>query len=342
MDSLPLHPFHRAVVLPDHKVVFIPTPKTGCTTVLWSLAVDVLGLAPGRFTKGTGGEVTASMAIHSRGLWPETNVPPPGDVYRTMRDGWAWFTVVRDPWRRLWSAWQSKILLGEPYFLRRFGRLPWFPDEVRDAAEVREAFRDFVLVLGSDDSPHDFHWSSQCDYLRPDVVPYTHVGRTERLQSTIDLLLNVCGVDAGTAERRSENETPLPFDPSLFDDRTREVVDRLYRDDDEQFSYPVERPAGDPDGWAEQVDALVPAVNMIRERSRRLDDVQRRSASLRRKLRRTRADLQRLESDVRETEESPPDGSDGEDSEAPESDIGESQPSESDAHDVQRGHRTPS
>jgi hypothetical protein len=287
-DALPLYPFRRAIALPEQHVLFIPTPKTGCTTILWHLAVDVIGLSPKAFQSAMATEVTASLSIHSRRHWPAENVPDPTAVQQTIRDGWAWVTVVRDPFRRLWSGWQSKILLEEPYFIRRFRREDWYPREVSSAAGIRDAFREFVAALGGDDVPHDLHWASQFDYLRPDLVPYTHIGRTERLQATVDLLFSMVGVDPSTVQARGENPTPLPYDPSLSDDRAREVVADRFGRDCETFGYDVAPPAGDPEGWIRNTEPLVPAVNMIRDRSRRLNTLQRKYARARTELRRTR------------------------------------------------------
>ena len=37
-------------------------------------------------------------------------------------DGWLRFSLVRDPAPRLWSGWQSKLLLREPRFVDDFAR----------------------------------------------------------------------------------------------------------------------------------------------------------------------------------------------------------------------------
>ena len=43
------------------------------------------------------------------------------------QEGWLRFSLVRDPAPRLWSGWQSKLLLREPRFVEDFGDAPWFP-----------------------------------------------------------------------------------------------------------------------------------------------------------------------------------------------------------------------
>ena len=51
------HVESRTVVLPDLRVLFLPMPKAGCTTVLWLLA-EIAGLPPETFSRSTLPEVS--------------------------------------------------------------------------------------------------------------------------------------------------------------------------------------------------------------------------------------------------------------------------------------------
>ena len=121
------HVLERTVVLPRQRVLFLPTPKAACTNVLWTLA-GLAGLPPDRFDRSPLPEVSPALTVHDMNLWP--------DELRLIRyegaerervlaeDGWLRFSLVRDPAPRLWSGWQSKLLLREPRFAADFGDAP--------------------------------------------------------------------------------------------------------------------------------------------------------------------------------------------------------------------------
>lgn len=78
------------------------------------------------------------------------------DLDRILDSGdWLRFTVIREPVRRIWSAWLTKVLLRDPRFVTAFGAEDWFPRRVGDAGGVAAAFRGFVAVLG--ERPAEWH-----------------------------------------------------------------------------------------------------------------------------------------------------------------------------------------
>src|SRR5919197_3616119 len=98
----------HTVVLPRQRVLFLPMPKAACTSMLWTLA-ELAGISPDAFAGSTLPEPSASLTVHDVNAWaPEHRLAQnTGDARRRILhdDGWLRFTVVRDPWRRLWSAW---------------------------------------------------------------------------------------------------------------------------------------------------------------------------------------------------------------------------------------------
>ena len=85
---------------------------------------------------------------------------------------------MREPAKRLWSAWQSKLLLREPRFVEDFGAEPWFPRLPEDPAGIVEDFRRFVAAVG-DGAAVDVHWAVQSDLVGQ--LPLSHVGRLEEM-----------------------------------------------------------------------------------------------------------------------------------------------------------------
>src|SRR5690606_31790166 len=145
---------------------------------------------------------------------------------------WMRLTVVRDPAPRLWSAWQSKVLLQEPRFVRRFADEPWWPADVRTVDDVVAAFRDFVRALDTDPdlAPHDAPWGPQT--ARLDGYPMTSAGQAESPEGTrgaIAAHIGAPGRLAGPVPR--ENANPLPYSPCVYDAATAAVLNRVFAAD---------------------------------------------------------------------------------------------------------------
>src|SRR5579884_4487415 len=63
LEGLRDHVVRRTVVLPEHKVLFMPTPKAACTSILWQLAR--LGGQPlERFEDSGLSEVSPALTVH--------------------------------------------------------------------------------------------------------------------------------------------------------------------------------------------------------------------------------------------------------------------------------------
>jgi hypothetical protein len=95
-------------------------PKAGCTSLLWLLA-DLAGIPAETFAQSALPEVSPALTVHDMSLWGEGfRLSDYADAERERiltDDGWFRFTLVRHPAPRLWSAWQSKLLLREPRFV---------------------------------------------------------------------------------------------------------------------------------------------------------------------------------------------------------------------------------
>ncbi|WP_036555411.1 sulfotransferase family 2 domain-containing protein [Nocardioides insulae] len=286
-DRLVRHSETRIVVIDELRIAFLPIPKSGCTSLLWTLA-DLAGLAPERFGSSRQAEVTPQMAIHDmtrwepRHRWQERSA---AQRHRILSDpGWLRLSVVRDPAPRLWSGWQSKLLLAEPRFVDRFGSEPWFPDRVDTPEALRTSFHAFVRALDVDPelAPHDAHWGPQTG-LMAGFDP-TWVGRAEDPGRTLQVLRDhVAGVGADPGRVRSdvprENANPIPYHPTIWDPETALAVARIFASDYAAWDYvpPQGATAADPSLSEEQCQALAAdrlgAVAMLAERHRRIGEL---------------------------------------------------------------------
>ncbi len=84
------------------------------------------------FARSITPEVSPALTVHDITLWNPLNLfseySEEEQAEMLSADDWLRFTIVRHPATRLWSAWQSKLLLREPRFVQTFGEEPWFPE----------------------------------------------------------------------------------------------------------------------------------------------------------------------------------------------------------------------
>jgi hypothetical protein len=271
------HVDQRTVVLNDLRVVYLPMPKAGCTTVLWVLA-ELAGLPLETFERSTWPGVVPALVVHDMKLWGEGRrlADYGGDerAHVLGDDGWFRFSLVRDPAPRLWSAWQSKLLLREPRFVATFAEEPWFPRLPGDPAELIEDFRRFVAAVARGEA-EDVHWAVQHDLAQQ--LPLGHVGRLERMAESLELLRKHVGLETLPAATGRENRTPLPMPPGAYDEAAAAALREHYRADYEQYGY--EPPQAD-DGsinaeWQETVAPLLPILRDTIDKHTRIGQLQR-------------------------------------------------------------------
>ena len=259
----PNHIEQRTIVLAEQRVLYMPVPKAGWTTVGWLLA-EVAGLPSDLFEHSMLPGVSTSLTIHDMNLW--------GNGYRLAdyegeereriltEDGWFRFSVVRNPAPRLWSGWQSKLLLREPRFFDIFGEEPWFPRIPAQPEDMVEDFRRFVAAVAAREA-EDVHWAIQSELI--DRLPIGHVGRLEKLDDTLALLREHVGGERWPTEKRQENRTPVPLPPTAYDEQAAAALNEHYAEDFARYGYEPAAPTEDAGGmkkWSERVAPLLPII----------------------------------------------------------------------------------
>ena len=280
MSRVPSHVLRTAVALDDVRLLYVPVPKAGCTALLWALA-ELAGLSERDFARSRKLEVTRSLAVHDLFVWgPSLTLEERGSEeleWILHSPDWLRFTVVREPLRRLWSAWVSKLLVREPRFVAMFGDEEWFPTPPSSSEDVLRSFRRFVSALSEQDPAwHDPHWSPQVDLLGTTELAYGHVGRLERVAETLDVLgERVREHGRELPSLPSENRSLLPYVPGVFDHAAHVAGVRFTARDREAFGYedPQEDPDGPGEAWHAAVSASIPAIRGLIERHQRVGDL---------------------------------------------------------------------
>jgi hypothetical protein len=275
--------------MPRWKAMYVSVNKAACTALKW-LVADIQEESRERFHRSLSREVSRTMTIHRRSLWQNT----PMAKWMTDEeiaaispgDGWFVFGVVRHPTARLFSAWQSKILLREPWWwVDEFGEETWFPRVPATGDDVVEDFIGFVRAIARNPEQRVFrnrHFAPQNYLLSVGNTPYTRIYRTSEIPSLLsdfELHLRVQGWEGDPLTLARANETPLKPIPSLFTDEVLEASRELYRDDFDEFGYDDPIPDGlDPsDGYSE---ASIAEVGRLIERSERINDLALRAQEL--------------------------------------------------------------
>ena len=268
----------RTLVLSELRILYLPIPKAGWTTVLWLLA-EVAGIPAETFEHSTLPGVSPALTVHDMSLWgPGRRLADYEGEERERvltEDGWLRFSVVRDPAPRLWSAWQSKLLLREPRFVTDYGDEPWFPRIPHDPDEPVEDFRRFVAAVAADEAV-DVHWCVQHELV--DQLPLDHVGRLESLEDTLALLKAHVPDGLWPETTRHENRTPLPLPRAALDDATADALNRHFAADYDAFGYDRVEPSADDEAmaeWRERVAPIVPLVQDTIDRHARIGQLHR-------------------------------------------------------------------
>jgi hypothetical protein len=265
---------YGSFVLDAGKIVYVETPKAACT----SLKRFVAAAAGERFEAGsdaTAVETNPNVLVHDRSLVPVpslTDLAEP-DLERILADdGWLRFCVVRNPFGRVYSAWESKVLVGDPARLDRFG--PPGEDDVQVGGhlDVRRSFTAFVRRLAEQagDWFSDLHLRPQNRVVHLDAIPYSRVVRLEQLDGFVaELRAHLRangGTDPGEPPRANEG---LGIDwHDAYEPKSVGLVADLYAEDFERLGYPPALVPGD--GPALLPPVAVRLLDGLRRRNHRI------------------------------------------------------------------------
>ena len=297
----------NSFVLWDQKMVYMSVTKVACTSLRWMVA-DLSGENLERFYSAIGPQQTRLMTIHvPREEWECTpqllSLTAEQLEEISVDNGWFIFAVVRDPWSRLWSAWQSKFLVRHAFYYDNYGDEAWFPSIPSSQEQVVADFRAFL-----DAKPwttdqwlsEDVHFLPQTFSVRPQGVNYSRIydlAQIDELFRDVTKHLEQVGRPVEELYVPRANETPLPLIPAVLADGVADQVLEIYASDFEAFGdrWNLDDVFRHGDSWTP--DALRHAAYHT-VANERIGDLRREGRRFRRQAERANARAQRLEAEV--------------------------------------------
>lgn len=166
-----------------HRYLYYAVPKAACTSIK-SLVRRLEGCPPAPCFDPLSDEPRRDMQVHVR---ENTLVPSLMDLSNAQQeevlnsDEFLRFTVVRNPYSRLISAWRGKVLLCEPGFELIYEEIRGEPPGLRTKKPVE--FEEFVDYLERHDDIEwcDGHWRLQAAQLFWPAINFNFIGKIENL-----------------------------------------------------------------------------------------------------------------------------------------------------------------
>ncbi len=175
------------------------------------------------------------------------STPLPNELLELLDSDCFRFTVVRNPWDRLVSAWRDKLTGRNTHkksYLPALQRRYQDSRELATAKQVTEATQSFTAFLkilpDSDLLGNNAHFQPQALILGDAEVDF--VARFETFNHDVNQMLETIGFGHLGQSIPHENRSKVSKHYSAYyDDRNRDLVAELFRDDIERWGYKFER-----------------------------------------------------------------------------------------------------
>ena len=278
---------YGSFVADKNQIVFVETPKAGCTSLKWILAY-IEGYEVPKVAAGD--ESTLEMCIHYRAINPLRSLPkfPSKQLQKILSNpAYQRICVVRNPYHRLASAWADKIRQIEPGYAGVCRDILTFAGTPK--SHFSPTFAQFARWVVATNDPYfcDPHWRVQRGLLLPEILQYSHVIRMEHFDTDLQHVFDQCptshSLDARALLAQFRFNASLPINLlSIYDESLAQRVAKFYADDFEEYGY-------DFDSWRDLASSDAPnsskieasALAAIQKRNRVIDQLAARIQKLR-------------------------------------------------------------
>jgi hypothetical protein len=232
----------------EKKYMYFAVRKAACTSM--KALIHRLENLPPIFALSPTREVRRDMFIHNRDAFRLNSILNFSDEEQQRILGssdFFRFTMVRNPYTRLESAWRDKVRLCAPNYEYMYYRLK---DRLPRPGEIDFliSFDEFVKEIATHPLDQcDPHWRRQSDHLFYPAINFTHVGKMEEFATTERKFLEFVGAGEN---QRDEEKRNVSGKASEYTPRLVEIAKRLYERDFAAFGYdandpPPQRQAGE-------------------------------------------------------------------------------------------------
>jgi len=305
LDAFTTHSLRTSLFFPASRLFVAGNPKAAGTSLRWWLlqchGIDVAErTADSLWGESAFFQTVWDDRVDLRYAWDRLSTEEQKDAL-TSSDV---LTVlpIRHPITRIFAAWASKFLSGEPYYEDALPEMfPRLPDVIGSIDNISSHFAEFAAALSSHVAREgwaevDVHFWPQTALLSRVPVGPTLLLRQEDMAgglAEIRVWLSDHGVLA--SERQRLNEAVVAYRPS-FVAAALDCIVSLYPDDFDRYGYPASTPS------APELGVDLDWLNDVRGRNRRFGIVheaaitaQHRSAFLESQLREVRQRVEDLE-----------------------------------------------
>ena len=267
----------NSCVSQERKLFYVATPKVACTSLKWWFA-ELEGVAEAVRQLKTSSETDPELVIHDslNIVAPQLSLRSQEQLQEIKTGGFFSFALVRNPYKRLFSAWQSKILLREPLQIEAYLDQAFVACPVETMLDVAAAFECFLEYLNTYEAGdfQDWHWAPQYELLKPQLFPYSAVSKIEDtggLNEALRAHLGDAYVNPFTSSKA--NESLIPYLPEFISPRSKALIELLYADDFEFFDYSTELPPAKEQFSQENLTLALKGIELLRGRHLRIAEM---------------------------------------------------------------------
>ncbi|MBP5950316.1 sulfotransferase family 2 domain-containing protein [Pseudomonas iridis] len=267
----------NSCVSQERKLFYVATPKVACTSLKWWFA-ELEGVAEAVRQLKTSSETDPELVIHDslNIVAPQLSLHSQEQLQEIKTGGFFSFALVRNPYKRLFSAWQSKILLREPLQIEAYLDQAFVTCPVKTMLDVAAAFECFLEYLNTYEAGdfQDWHWAPQYELLKPQLFPYSAVSKIEDtggLNEALRAHLGDAYVNPFTSSKA--NESLIPYLPEFISPRSKALIELLYADDFEFFDYSTELPPAKEQFSQENLTLALKGIELLRGRHLRIAEM---------------------------------------------------------------------
>lgn len=230
-----------AVVAESIKVLYVPAPKAACSSLKRLISEAAGTYDESALLRITTPNITPEQAVHQlevNGFTYFRNLHDDEQHEILSSDEWWRVSAVRNPYARLYSAFENNLLLFAGTLREGFSEI-YSEVMVGERLDLTATFANFVRRMAADPEIHfrDDHFRPQVWQVSPDAVRYTHWFKVEQPGAMDDFALGLSERSGRHVRPRRLNEGLGLKYPDVMSAETARLIEGVYWPDFEGLGY---------------------------------------------------------------------------------------------------------